>query len=166
MSNFVNWNELRNTLFRPENYIQDASIVFVPTSAGAYGSDNIALFCRALPDSFLRLESKIEGNVTYRETKLVDRHVAESKETTTVIEEFVYSFLHDSKIDCLLPNLSPSKKLLHVAMVRKTHQVLESGGLFQQGRIYTKPEIVLGSRNFVEADWSLGFHSSIESGGY
>lgn len=108
----IDWRVVRDNLFEEQNFSADASIVFVPTAAGACGGDSIKQFCSSIPKGFLGADVEIEGRVVRESAQL---NLLSSG--TFVIEEFVYTFVHDAKLDCVLPGVFPTKKRISVAMV-------------------------------------------------
>ncbi|KAJ3021074.1 hypothetical protein HKX48_009247 [Thoreauomyces humboldtii] len=85
------------------HFAPDASIVYVPTAAGADGLPAIQLFLRTFVEQFSSVVT---------EEKLINRVVSENG----IAEEVIVTLVHDATVDWLLPDVKPTNRRILLPM--------------------------------------------------
>ncbi|TPX55077.1 hypothetical protein PhCBS80983_g05615 [Powellomyces hirtus] len=104
----------------PTLFADDASVVYVPTAAGAEGVKGIELFFRKFA----------EQNEVVTEEKLINRVVS----ATSIAEETILTVVHDSTIDWLLPDVKPTNRRVLIPM--STFVLFDNEGKIKAKRVY------------------------------
>lgn len=137
------WTVLRSNLHDPSSWSneQSISLTYVPTLAGFSGPAQLTQFCSVCdPTVSHPFHPTTAGRFNNRQQRL---SIAIDKERGMICEELVMSFLHNERLDWLLPAAEPSRRVLNVQFTIVGQLEKEQPHLLHTVRIYWNHACVL-----------------------